>query len=199
MTRTIEFYFDFPSPYSYLAHTQLPKIAAKHGATVSYQPFRLLQLMTIGGNRPTTIECKNKSKYAGADLQRWTKRYNVEFARNPHSKSFDFAELDHGALVAIEDGRGAEYVTAVFAAIWGRPVDLSQRSVLIEVLGRSGFDAHRLIQRAGSEDIVAKLQAQTKAAAERGVFGAPTMFVGQQMFFGNDRLDFVAEALRSAT
>ena len=102
-------------------------------------------------------------------------------------------------MVAIEDGRGAQYVTAVFAAIWGRPVDLSQRTALIELLDSAGFDARQLIQRAGTEDIVAKLEAETKAAAERGVFGAPTMFVGHQMFFGNDRLDFVAEALRSAT
>ena len=199
MTRTIDFYFDFPSPHSYLAHTQLPKIAAEHGVTITYHPFRLLELMTIVGNRPTTIECRNKGKYAGADLQRWTKRYNVDFARNPHSKSFDFAELDRAALVAIEDGRGAAYVTVVFAAIWGRPVDLSQRTALIELLESGGFDARQLIQRAGHEDIVAKLEAETKAAAERGVFGAPTMFVGHQMFFGNDRLDFVAEALRSAT
>jgi len=197
MTRTVEFYFDFPSPYSYLAHTQVPKIAAEHGATVIYHPFRILELMPIVGNRPTTIECKNKGKYAGADLQRWTKRYDVEFSRNPYSKSFDFAELDRGALVAIEDGRSAEYVTTVFAAIWGRPADLSQRSVLIDILERAGFDAPRLVERANAEDIIARLDTETKAAAERGVFGAPTMFVGEQMFFGNDRLDFVAEALRS--
>ena len=198
MTRTVEFYFDFPSPYSYLAHTQLPKIAADHGATLVYRPFRILELMTIVGNRPTTIECRNKGKYAGADLQRWTARYNVEFARNPYSKSLDFAALDRGALVAIEDGRGAEYVTAVFAAIWGRPADLSQRSVLIDTLERAGLDASASVERANTEAIVARLDAETKAAAERGVFGAPTMFVGNQMFFGNDRLDFVAEALRSA-
>lgn len=198
MMRTIEFYFDFPSPYSYLAHTQLPEIAAQHGATLVYRPFRVLELMTIVGNRPTTIECRNKGKYAGADLQRWTKRYNVEFSRNPNSKSLDFAALDRGALVAIEDGRGAEYVTVVFAAIWGRPADLSQRSVLIDTLERAGLDASALMERANTEAIVARLDAETKAAAERGVFGAPTMFVGNQMFFGNDRLDFVAEALRSA-
>ncbi|MGQ0682184.1 2-hydroxychromene-2-carboxylate isomerase [Bradyrhizobium sp.] len=198
MTRTVEFYFDFPSPYSYLAHTQLPKIAAEHGATLVYRPFRVLELMTIVGNRPTTIECKNKGKYAGADLQRWTRRYNVEFSRNPHSRSLDFAALDRGALVAIEDGRGAEYVTTVFAAIWGRPADLSQRSVLIDILERAGLDASALVERANTEAIVARLDAETKAAAERGVFGAPTVFVGNQMFFGNDRLDFVAEALRSA-
>jgi 2-hydroxychromene-2-carboxylate isomerase len=199
MTRTIEFYFDFPSPYSYLAHTQLPKIAAEHGATVTYHPFRILELMTIVSNRPTTIECKNKGKYAGVDLQRWTKRYNVDFSRNPHSKSFDYAELDRAALVAIGDGRGAEYVTAVFTAIWGKPVDLSQRAVLSEVLEKAGLNAPQLIQRASHAGIVAKLEAETRAAAERGVFGAPTMFVGQHMFFGNDRLDFVAEALRSTT
>lgn len=199
MTRTVEFYFDFPSPYSYLAHTQLPKIAAEHGATVVYRPFRILELMSMVGNRPTTVECKNKGKYAGADLQRWTQRYNVEFSRNPHSRSFDFAALDRGALVAIEDGRSAEYVTTVFAAIWGRPADLSQRSVLFNLLEGAGFEASTLVERANAEAITARLNTETQAAAERGVFGAPTMFVGNQMFFGNDRLDFVAEALRSAT
>jgi 2-hydroxychromene-2-carboxylate isomerase len=198
MTRTIDFYFDFPSPYSYLAHTQLPKIAAEHGATVTYHPFRILDLMTIVGNRPTTIECKNKGKYVSTDLERWTKRYNIDFARNPHSRSFDFAELDRGALIAIEDRRGAAYVTAIFAAIWAKPVDLSERTALIELLDSAGFDGRRLILRASNESIVAKLEAETKAAAERGVFGAPTMFVGDQMFFGNDRLDFVAEALKAA-
>ena len=199
MIRTIDFYFDFPSPYAYLAHTQLPRIAAEHGATITYHPFRILELMKIVGNRPTTIECENKRRYAGADLARWTRRYKVEFARNPHSKSFDFAELERGALVAIEDGRGAECVTAITGAIWGRPADLSQRSVLIDVLAGAGLDGARLLERASAADIVAKQDTETKAAATRGVFGAPTMFVGDQMFFGNDRLDFVAEALRSAT
>ena len=153
--------------------------------------------MKIVGNRPTTIECKNKGKYAGADLQRWVKRYNVEFSRNPHSKSFDFAELDRGALVAIEDGRGAEYVTSVFAVIWGKQADLSQRSVLIDMLSGAGLDAERLLERASAAAMIARLDAETSAASARGVFGAPTIFVGDQMYFGNDRLDFVAEALRS--
>ena len=198
MTRTIDFFFDFPSPYAYLAHTQLPCIAAEHGATIVYHPFRILELMKLVGNRPTTIECKNKNKYAGADLQRWVKRYKVDFARNPNSKSFDFAELDRAALVAIADGRGAEYVTAIFAAMWGKPEDLSQRTVLIDVLSRAGFNAQRLLERASADTVTTQLDAETNAAAERGVFGAPTMFVGEQMFFGNDRLDFVVEALRTA-
>jgi 2-hydroxychromene-2-carboxylate isomerase len=199
MTRTIDFYFDFPSPYAYLAHTQLPRIAAEHGASIAYHPFRILELMKIVGNRPTTIECKNKGKYAGVDLQRWVKRYKVHFSRNPHSKSIDFAELDRGALVALEDGCGAEYVTAVFAAVWGNSQELAQRSVLINVLSRAGLDGQHLIERASTAAVIAQLEAETNAAAERGVFGAPTIFVGDQMFFGNDRLDFVVEALRAAS
>ena len=92
----------------------------------------------------------------------------------------------------------AAYVTAVFTAIWGKPEDLSQRSVLVDVLKRAGFDAQRLLERASADTIVDQLEAETKAAAERGVFGAPTMFVGDGMYFGNDRFDFVVEALRSA-
>ena len=198
MPKTVDFYFDFPSPYAYLAHTQLPKIATEHDATVTYRPFRILELMKLVGNRPTTIECANKNRYAGADLQRWAKRYKVGFARNPNSKSFDFAALDRAALVAIADGRGADYVAAIFAAIWGKPEDLSQRTVLQAVLSRAGFDAERLLERASADTVTARLDAETNAAAERGVFGAPTMFVGEQMFFGNDRLDFVVEALRAA-
>ena len=88
--------------------------------------------------------------------------------------------------------------TAIFAAIWGKPEDLSQRSVLIDVLRRAGFDAQQLLERASADSVIAQLEAETKAAAERGVFGAPTMFVGDQMYFGNDRFDFVVEALRCA-
>ena len=195
MTRTIDFYFDFTSPYAYLAHTQLPGIAAAHGARIAYHPFRILELMKIVGNRPTTIECKNKGKYASADLQRWVRRYKVDFARNPNSRSFDFAELDRVALLAIQDGSGAQCVKAIFDAVWGRPQDLSQRSVLVDVINKAGLEGQALLERANADSVKAQLDAETAAAADRGVFGAPTMFIGDQMFFGNDRLDFVVEEL----
>jgi 2-hydroxychromene-2-carboxylate isomerase len=114
-----------------------------------------------------------------------------------HVKSFNFDELSQGALIAIEDGLGTEYVSAIFNAYWTGQADLSQRSVLIGVLKCAGFDASTLLDRANTEDMAAKLDAATHAAARRGVFGAPTMFVGDEMFFGNDRLDFVTEAVRN--
>jgi 2-hydroxychromene-2-carboxylate isomerase len=198
MPARIDFYFDFVSPYSYLASTALPRLAVEHAASISYRPFSLRDLMKIVGNRPTTIECKNKAIYAMADLQRWAKSYQVSFAPNPYWKNIDFAALGRGALVAVDAGRDADYVNATYCAIWGDPVDLSQRPVLMQVLDKAGFDGAHLLERAGSAELIAKLENNTRAAAERGVFGSPTMFVGTEMFFGNDRLDFVAVAVRAA-
>ena len=194
----IDFYFDFVSPYSYLASAVLPGLAMEHSAALRYRPFRLLDLMTIVGNRPTTLECKNKGVYAMADIRRWAESYHVDFAPNPHWQGIDFAELGRGALVALDEGRGVDYVDAVYPAMYGRPRDLSRRSELLAVLDKAGFDGVRLLNRAKSAEYVAKLEESTNAAAERGVFGSPTMFVGSEMFFGNDRLDFVGRALRAA-
>jgi len=136
MTTTIDFYFDFVSPYSYLANTILPGIAKSHAISINYRPFTLLELMQKVGNRPTSIECQNKGAYVMADLQRWAGRYQVDFTPNPFWQTIDFPELGRGALVAIDESRGADYVAAVFRAIWGEATDLSQRPKLIAVLRR---------------------------------------------------------------
>jgi 2-hydroxychromene-2-carboxylate isomerase len=98
MTAAIDFYFDFVSPYSYLASTVLPGVAASHGTVIDYRPFTLIDLMQKVGNRPTTIECQNKGVYVMADLQRWAKRYRVEFTANPAWLRIDFAELVPGII-----------------------------------------------------------------------------------------------------
>jgi 2-hydroxychromene-2-carboxylate isomerase len=197
MPAKIDFYFDFISPYAYLASTVLPRLAAENGASIDYQPVNLIQLMKMVGNRPTTIECKNKLDYAMTDLQRWATRYGVSFAPSPFWQSIDFATLGRGLLVAMDENKGPGYVDAVYPAVYGRPADLSQRAELIGVLNKAGFDGPRLLERAGSAEYAARLEKSTAAAAERGVFGSPTIFVDGKMFFGNDRLDFVADALRS--
>ena len=194
----LEFYFDFISAYSYMASTQLPRLTADHGIIVRYHPFTLIALMQQVGNRPTTLECRNKGVYANTDLQRWARLYQVDYVPTPYWQRIDFAELGRCALVAIEDGRGADYVRAVYAALFGEPLDLSQRPVLLGVLDRAGLAGTRLLERAAAPECAARLERNTAAAAERGVFGSPTLFVGEEMFFGNDRLDFVAEALRVA-
>jgi 2-hydroxychromene-2-carboxylate isomerase len=198
MPADIDFYFDFISPYSYLASAVLPRLASEHGVAIRYRPFGLFDLMKIVGNRPTTLECKSKGVYATADLQRWAKHYRISFAPNPFWQGIDFAGLCRGLFVALDEGREADYVNAIYPDVYGKPVDLSQRSELIGVLDEAGFDGAQLLDQARSAEYVARLERSTNEAAERGVFGSPTMFIGEEMFFGNDRLDFVTEALRSA-
>jgi len=197
MPKEIEFHFDFFSPYSYLANVALPRLAAEHAATIRYFPFNLVELMKIVGNRPTTLECKNKGQYVMRDVQRWTERYAVTLSPNPNWANVDFAELGRGALAAIDEGRGTDYIDAIFASHWQTAADLAQRSVLLSVLDKAGFDGTRLLARAGSPEYAGKFEQGTRVAAERGVFGSPTMFIDQDMFFGNDRVDFMATALRS--
>ena len=198
MAIQIEFYFDFVSPYSYLAATQLSGLIEATGADIVYRPFRLLDLMKIVGNRPTTIECKNKGNYAGADIARWAAHYKVPFQRNPNRRNFDYAVLGRGALVAIDEGRGANYVDLVFRAICAGEQDLADTTVFAGLLDQAGFDGAGLLRAAVGAEYIARLDQQTADAAERGVFGSPTFFVRDQMFFGNDRLDFVTDAARAA-
>ena len=195
MTRAIDFYFDFVSPYSYLANTQLPRLARQHGVQIVYKPFRLLDLMKLVGNRPTTIECKNKQRYAGADLRRWAARYGASLRRNPHLRKIDTALLLRGALIAADDGDAAPYVSAVFGAVWNGERDLSHHAELVDVLEEAGLAGEKLLEGAASDEVAARLDRETAAAAERGVFGSPSFFVGDELYFGNDRLDFVADAL----
>jgi 2-hydroxychromene-2-carboxylate isomerase len=198
MSRQIEFYFDFVSPYSYLATTQFPQVRAETGAEIVYTPFRILELMKLVGNRPTTVECKNKGVYAGADIQRWVARYRAPYAPNPHRRGFDHDLLRRVALAAIEQGHGDTFVRTVYRAIWAGDVNLADRSSLAALLERSGLDGEALLETAGEARYGELLDNSTEAAAQRGVFGSPTFFVGDQMFFGNDRLDFVVEALKAA-
>ncbi len=130
MTSQIKFNFEFASPYGYLAATQLPALTAATGAGIVYRPFRLLDLMKIVGNLPTTIECRNEGKYASADIGRWAARYKVAFKRNPNLRGFDYAALGRKALVAIDRGSGADYVDAVYRAIWAEAQNLADTTVI---------------------------------------------------------------------
>src|SRR5260370_30485419 len=129
MARPIEFHFDFMSPYSYLATTQFDALHADIGAEIVYRPFRILELMKLVGNQPTP-ECRNKLKYAGADIGRWAARYQVPFQRNPNMRGFDFDVLRRPTLVAIELGQGDACVPALYRAVWAADANLAARPVL---------------------------------------------------------------------
>jgi 2-hydroxychromene-2-carboxylate isomerase len=128
------------------------------------------------------------------DMARWVRRYGIPFAGNPHFPMQTLTAL-RAALAAQDAGVFPKYHAALFHAAWGEPANLGDAAVLRDVIAKAGLDPEPLLAAAASEPLKARLKANTDEAVTRGAFGAPTFFVGDEMFFGNDRLDFVAEAL----
>ncbi|WP_431274054.1 2-hydroxychromene-2-carboxylate isomerase [Variovorax ureilyticus] len=195
MTKSVEFYFDFGSPASYLAATQLPRLCAEAGAELVWKPMLLGGVFQATGNHsPATIRAKGP--YMMQDLARFARRYGVPFSFNPHFP-VNTLLLMRGAtgMQMHEPERFAAYVDAMYRAMWALPRNLNDPATVEAVLQEAGFDAAKMLGLANAQDVKDRLKAVTQEAVERGVFGAPTMFVGQQMFWGQDRLDFVREAL----
>ena len=187
----LDFYFDYRSPYAYLAQTQVRKL----GVEVAWRPFEILQLMDQVGNVPTSITCKPKGKYLGMDLMRWVAMYKVPFQRHPQAGSIDARRLLRATLAAAELGQADAAVGAIFGAYWGSGAPLATAEDVVAVLNGAGVSAVNLVTRIDDPALDAALDAATAEAAARGVFGAPTMYVGDDMFFGNDRFDFIRASL----
>jgi 2-hydroxychromene-2-carboxylate isomerase len=194
MARTLEFYFDYGSPYSYLADTQVEAIAKRAGATLVRKPMLLGGVFKSTGNAsPMTIELK--SKWSATDLPMWARHYGVPFRRNPFFPVNTLA-LMRGAAAAQIDGVFEKYHPAMFKAMWVDGRNLNDIKEVVAVLTAAGLDAQKIGNRIQDQDVKDRLKATTDEAVARGVFGAPTSFVGDMMFFGNDRLPFVEMALK---
>jgi 2-hydroxychromene-2-carboxylate isomerase len=195
MVRQIEFFFDYGSPFSYLAHIQLPGFAKRNGATVVYRPILLGAVLKATGNSsPMTVPAK--ARYMAKELKRWAARYNVQFALNPHPFLGNTLALMRGAVAARHLGSFPAYNDVIYRAIWADGLDLGNVGVLAGVTRRAGLDAAEIAALSERPEIKDELRRNTDEAVARGAFGAPTIFVGNEMFWGNDRFDFVEEALR---
>jgi 2-hydroxychromene-2-carboxylate isomerase len=198
-TKVVEFFFDVGSPTAYLAWTQLPGICAATGATLVYRPMLLGGVFQATGNAsPVTVPAKGR--YMIADLARFASRYGVTLRFNPHFP-INTLTLMRGAVgMQMRDPqRFDDYLSAMFRAMWVDGCNMGDPTVVADVLGQAGFDAQALLALTADPAVKEALKASTDEAVRRGAFGAPTMFVGDQMFFGQDRLDFVNDALAAAT
>ena len=194
MARTLEFYFDYGSPYSYLADTQVEAIAQRAGATLVRKPMLLGGVFKATGNH-SPAELPQKSAWSGFDMPMWARHYGVPFQRNPFFPVNTLA-LMRGAAAAQIDGSFERYHPAVFKAMWIEGRNLNDMKEVAAVLTAAGLDAGIFGARIQDQDVKDRLKATTEEAVARGVFGAPTCFVDKMMFFGNDRLPFVEMALK---
>jgi 2-hydroxychromene-2-carboxylate isomerase len=193
--KQVEFFFDFGSPTAYLAYTQLPKIAGACGAEILWRPMLLGGVFKATGNQsPVLIAAKGA--WMWADMDRWARRYGVALEKNPHFIINTLTLMRIAVGLQMRDpGLFPRYVNAMFHAMWVEPCNLGDPAVVAAALEAAGLDAAALAALAADPEVKAKLVAVGEEAVRRGVFGAPTMFVGDEMFFGQDRLEFVREAL----
>jgi 2-hydroxychromene-2-carboxylate isomerase len=194
--KSFEFWFDFGSTASYLAWTQLPDLERATKSQAVLKPMLLGGVFQATGNQsPANIPAKGK--YMFVDFERFAKRYGVPFNRNPHFPINTLLFMRVAiALQMTGNARFLEYCHALFNAVWVQSLNMNDPATAAQALQKAGFDAQALVAIASEPATKDALKAATQAAVERGVFGAPTFFVGDQMFWGQDRLDFVKEALQ---
>ena len=197
MTKNFEFLFDFGGPNSYLAYKIIPEICARAGAEVIYVPILLGGLFKLTNNQAPLVryaETPAKRNYEMLEFDRFVKAHKLPFKMNPHFP-INSLYLMRGAVAAQHVGCFAAYVDTVMAAMWEEGAHMGYADVVRDVLGRAGLDSTTLLAQAENPAVKAELAANTERAAERGAFGVPTFFVGEEIYWGKERLAQVAEAL----
>jgi 2-hydroxychromene-2-carboxylate isomerase len=190
MPQRVEVFYDFRSPYSYLAFTHLLQM----DVSLALRPIQILKVMERVGNVPTTITCAAKGRYARRDLGRWAARYGIVL--NPSDMRGNDGDACSRAVLAAASQKKALAVTmALYRACWSEGKVLATTADILAALAAAGIDTAEVAARIDAPETAAALSANADEAVSRDVFGSPTIFVGDTMFFGNDRLDFVAEEL----
>ena len=197
--KSVEFYFDLGSPYSYLAYYRLLQIAEQQEIQVVYKPILLGGVFKATGNR-SPIEIPVKGAYSILDMQRWAEYYQIPMQMNPHfpMNTLTLMRILTGVqLLHLE--KFEQVLKLLFDAMFGTPQNLNEPTVLAEVLKPSGFSVEDIMSMVQSDVVKQKLITETEQAIQRGIFGAPTFFVGDEMYWGQDRLHFVEQALNKAS
>jgi len=197
MARQLDFYFDCSSPWTYLAFHAVQPLAAELGAEIAWKPI------LVGGVcnavNPTVYDSRakpnpRKQTYMLKDLGDWARLYGLRIVFPPKVFPVNSVKCMRGAFVALDEGKLVAYAAAAFETYWGDDRDIAREEVLAEVAAKAGLERKRFFAAIETESCKARLRASTDELIARGGFGSPTLFVGNAMFFGNDRLPLVRAA-----
>jgi len=196
MAKTVEFFFDYSSPYSYLASSQIEALAQRTGAELRWRPFLLGAVLKATGNIAPASNFY-KARYLLKDLLDWTRHYGLPEFTLPEGFPGNSVRADRLGLVAQEQGKLPQFTHALYRAVFAEGKDVADVGVLSSVLDGVGIVSAEALVRAEAREVKDLLRKNTDEAVDRGSFGAPTFFVGEDMYVGNDRLMFVEKVLRS--
>lgn len=201
--QTVEFHFDFGSPNAYLSHLVIPEIERRTGARFEYVPVLLGGVFKLTGNASpmvTQAGVRNKPEYEQREMQRFIQHHQLQerFRMNPHFP-VNTLQIMRGAVAALQIAPAlySRYIDAIFAAMWCEPRKLDDPAEIEQVLEAAGLPAADLVAGVQQPEVKAALLANTERSVELGAFGSPSFFVGEELFFGKDRLRDVEELLLS--
>ncbi|ANB75595.1 disulfide bond formation protein DsbA [Paraburkholderia phytofirmans OLGA172] len=194
MSMQVDFYFDYGSPTSYLAYEQMPGLAERTGAVVRFRPILLGGILQATSN-VSPMDIPLKRKWMIADMEFFARRYGVPFTVNPNFP-INTLNLMRGAIYAQREGFLLEYSDAVFTAMWADGRNLGDIAEIKAVLTAAHLPVDAILAATQDPEIKDALKRETQAAVQRGLFGAPVLFVGNTMFFGQDRVQYAEEEVR---
>lgn len=199
MSKTIQYFFAPQSPYVYLGHERLLKLAAQYGAMIEPKPFDIGAVFAESGGLPLAKRAPQRQAYRLQELERWSKHLGLPM--NLHPKFFPVDQTPASLLlIAAREQGGAdqalELATAITRAVWAEERNIADQATLEQLAGDAGFDGAALLAASGTPEVRQKYEGFTKEALDAGVFGAPWYVVDGQGFWGQDRLDFVERLLQ---
>ena len=193
MTKNVTFCFDFGSPYSYLAYSNLNSIR-EAGGEVTIMPVLLGGIFKATGNQPPATVQK-KGEYMFKDINRWSKKLDIPFKMNPY---FPILTVPHmrGAVLAQRENILEKYMQVMFEAIWVKAMNLNDQEILTNIAEESGIDPNQFAEEISSDEIKNKLRENTEFAISKGAFGVPTYYLDDEMFWGIDSVKFLLDSLK---
>lgn len=199
MTKTIEYYYALVSPWTYLGGPRFDEIARRHGATVAYKPVSLGEIFPQSGGLPLGKRAPQRQAYRLVELDRWSRFLDMPLTPKP--AFFPAAEWPAAGMVIAAQRQGLDcghLTNAILRAVWAEERNIADVPTLRAIAGENDMDADTLLAAADTEGVKADYAANTKEAMDRGVFGAPSYIYCDELFWGQDRLDFLDRALARA-
>ena len=194
MIKQFEFYFDFGSPYSFLAHNEIRRIEKENSIKIQYMPILLGGLFELVGTK-ANADIPIKGKYMIKDCKLWAEKYNIEFKFNNYFPIMTL-NLMRGVLVAEKKGFSENFINEVFDSIWKHGLDLNDNQIFEKILKTLNINPKTFLIESADHKIKDELKKRTTEAFAKGIFGAPSFIINNKVFWGQDRLEFVLNEAR---
>jgi 2-hydroxychromene-2-carboxylate isomerase len=198
MPRQIDYYFSLVSPWAYIGHSRFREIVDTFGLKVNLKPVVLAELFSETGGLPLPKRHPVRQRYRMLELQRWRDKRGLQFKLQPAHWPFNVRLADGLVIAAIEAGHDVDpFLRRAFAAVWEEESNLADEAILVQLADRSGLPGKTLVERSRSEEIAKVYEQNRQDALAADVFGSPSYVLDGEVFWGQDRIELLADALKS--